>query len=268
MRINRGWKIAGGIVIGILVAVLWWNIGQNIYQVDQSITADPSDCQEDLRFAVIGDFGDAGQYEADVAAMVHSWDVELIVTTGDNNYPDGKASTIDPNIGQYYSDFIYPYKGNMVLGQLKTASSQPWEIMTGGINRSSRFMIISHYPAMSVIMISNVGRCISSCLIATTTNQMGSHKILSRPAWFEGASLKYSSLEISFYASSTLTAHLRNMVLLIRCSGLSLNGVRMPSLPDMPIFTSGCITMAFRSLLMDWVAVGGRFQKSIALVMQ
>jgi len=65
----------------------------------------------DLRFAVIGDFGDEGQYEADVAAMVHSWDVDLIATTGDNNYPDGEASTIDANIGQYYSEYIYPYKG-------------------------------------------------------------------------------------------------------------------------------------------------------------
>jgi len=111
MQINRRWKIIGGIVIGILVAVLWWNIGQNVYEVDQPITAAPSDCQGELRFAVIGDFGDAGQAEADVAAMVHSWDVEFIVTTGDNNYPDGEASTIDPNIGQYYAEYINPYKG-------------------------------------------------------------------------------------------------------------------------------------------------------------
>jgi len=116
MQINRRWKITGGIVIAILVAILWWNIGQNVYEIDQPITAAPSDCQGDLRFAVIGDFGDAGQAEADVAAMVHSWDVEFIVTTGDNNYPDGEASTIDPNIGQYYAKYIYPYKGEYGSG--------------------------------------------------------------------------------------------------------------------------------------------------------
>ena len=64
-----------------------------------------------MRFAVIGDFGDEGKYEADVAAMVHNWDVDLIVTTGDNNYPDGEARTIDANIGQYYANYIFPYKG-------------------------------------------------------------------------------------------------------------------------------------------------------------
>lgn len=108
---QRSWKVLIGIAIGILVPALWWNIGQNVYEVDQPITADPSDCQGDLSFAIIGDFGDEGKYEAGVAALVHSWDVEFVVTTGDNNYPDGEASTIDANIGQYYSDFIYPYQG-------------------------------------------------------------------------------------------------------------------------------------------------------------
>lgn len=63
------------------------------------------------RFAVIGDFGLAGQPEADVASLVKSWEPELIITTGDNNYPDGEAETIDDNIGQYYHEFIYPYQG-------------------------------------------------------------------------------------------------------------------------------------------------------------
>ena len=111
MKFKRRWIILGGIGIVILVALLWWDIGQNVYEIDRKITADPSDCQDDLRFAVIGDFGDDGKYEADVAAMVHRWDVDLVVTTGDNNYPDGEASSIDANIGQYYADFIHPYRG-------------------------------------------------------------------------------------------------------------------------------------------------------------
>lgn len=63
------------------------------------------------RFAVIGDYGDAGEPEADVAALVKSWNPEFIITTGDNNYPSGAAETVDENIGQYYHEFIYPYMG-------------------------------------------------------------------------------------------------------------------------------------------------------------
>ena len=64
-----------------------------------------------LRFAVIGDYGDAGPAEEDVADLVKSWDPDLVLTVGDNNYPDGEASTIDANIGQYYHEFIYNYTG-------------------------------------------------------------------------------------------------------------------------------------------------------------
>src|SRR5262249_39222888 len=66
---------------------------------------------ESVTFAVIGDFGEAGQPEADVAALVHSWAPEFVATVGDNNYLDGSAATIDENIGQYYHDFIAPYSG-------------------------------------------------------------------------------------------------------------------------------------------------------------
>ena len=64
-----------------------------------------------LRFAVIGDFGMGDQHEGQVSELVKSWNPDLIITTGDNNYPDGAAQTIDQNIGQYYHQFIYPYQG-------------------------------------------------------------------------------------------------------------------------------------------------------------
>ncbi len=114
--LKRNWIIIAGIALGILAAIFLWNFGRNVYNIDQPITADSSDCQGDLRFAVIGDFGDAGKAEGDVSTLVHSWDVDLIVTTGDNNYPNGEASTIDTNIGQYYADFIHPYQGEYGLG--------------------------------------------------------------------------------------------------------------------------------------------------------
>jgi tartrate-resistant acid phosphatase type 5 len=64
-----------------------------------------------VRFAVIGDFGLAGDDLAAVAALIDSWEVDFIITTGDNNYPNGSAATIDENIGQYFHEYIFPYKG-------------------------------------------------------------------------------------------------------------------------------------------------------------
>ncbi len=69
-----------------------------------------------IRFAVIGDYGESSQPELDVANRVKSWNPDFIITTGDNNYPDGAASTIDANIGQYYHAFIHPYTGSYGAG--------------------------------------------------------------------------------------------------------------------------------------------------------
>jgi hypothetical protein len=64
-----------------------------------------------VRFAVIGDYGRESLEAESVARLVTGWDPDLILTTGDNNYGRGEASTIDRNIGKYYCDFIYPYYG-------------------------------------------------------------------------------------------------------------------------------------------------------------
>lgn len=72
----------------------------------------PIALDQPTRVAVIGDFGLAGPPEAAVANLVKAWQPHYIVTTGDNNYYTGLASTIDQNIGQYYADFIYPYVGS------------------------------------------------------------------------------------------------------------------------------------------------------------
>jgi hypothetical protein len=63
------------------------------------------------RFAAIGDYGFAGPAERDVATLVKSWNPDFILTLGDNNYELGDSTTIDHNIGQYYHEFIYNYKG-------------------------------------------------------------------------------------------------------------------------------------------------------------
>lgn len=74
------------------------------------------DCE--IVFAVIGDYGLAGKDEADVAALIKSWQPDFIITTGDNNYPNGEAGTIDANIGQYFHEYIKPYHGDYGVGSL------------------------------------------------------------------------------------------------------------------------------------------------------
>lgn len=72
---------------------------------------------DEVRFAVIGDYGDDALSgfglggEAKVAELVKSWAPDFVITLGDNNYPDGAATTIDANIGKHYAEFIGDYTG-------------------------------------------------------------------------------------------------------------------------------------------------------------
>jgi tartrate-resistant acid phosphatase type 5 len=68
------------------------------------------------RFAAVGDYGYASQSELDVSTLIKSWSPDFVITTGDNNYDFGSAATIDPNIGQYYHEFIFPYSGSYGTG--------------------------------------------------------------------------------------------------------------------------------------------------------
>lgn len=71
------------------------------------------------RFAVIGDYGSHDANELGVANLVKSWNPDFIITTGDNNYESGAASTIDINIGQYYHDYIGNYHGAYGAGSVE-----------------------------------------------------------------------------------------------------------------------------------------------------
>jgi hypothetical protein len=75
---------------------------------------------------VIGDFGLAGASAAAVARMVIDRAPDFVVTTGDNNYPAGKAETLDPNVGQYYHSFIHPYRGAYGPG---AAENRFWPVL-------------------------------------------------------------------------------------------------------------------------------------------
>lgn len=67
-------------------------------------------------FAVISDYGVNNSNEAAIANLVKSWQPQFIITSGDNNYPVGSASTIDANVGKYYHDYINPYTGTYGSG--------------------------------------------------------------------------------------------------------------------------------------------------------
>jgi hypothetical protein len=74
-------------------------------------------------FAVIGDWGLAGQPQRDVAALVKSWDPEFVVSTGDTNYPNGEVATLDANTG-IYRKFIFPYQGTYPLQTGETDATE------------------------------------------------------------------------------------------------------------------------------------------------
>jgi hypothetical protein len=101
-------------IIAIIGSIVWWQYGEgfDVYAVIVPIDDTPADCSGDTRLAVIGDFGADSKGEADVADMIDRWQVDSIVTVGDNNYPKGEASTMDKNVGQYYHEYIHPYQGS------------------------------------------------------------------------------------------------------------------------------------------------------------
>ncbi|MEJ2193522.1 MAG: Ser-Thr-rich GPI-anchored membrane family protein, partial [Ignavibacteriaceae bacterium] len=65
------------------------------------------------KFAVIGDFGDDNADEQAVADLVNSWNVDFIITVGDNSYG---STPIDENIGKYFADWISNYVGSYGIG--------------------------------------------------------------------------------------------------------------------------------------------------------
>ncbi len=64
-----------------------------------------------VSFAAIGDYGQDSPSEAAVASSVRAANPDIVITLGDNNYPNGTAQTIDANVGKHYASFIAPYRG-------------------------------------------------------------------------------------------------------------------------------------------------------------
>ena len=99
------------VVLAAICCTVRWRpgSGETIYADGQA--ANDSICNGETTFAAIGDYGEDGTAEEEVADRVKSWQPDYIFTLGDNNYGSGAEGTIDDNIGQYYGDYIYPYYG-------------------------------------------------------------------------------------------------------------------------------------------------------------
>lgn len=142
MRTRRRWStliIRPGALIALAVAMgltLPFLSSLQLGQRERLSLPARATASDVTRLAVIGDFGMDNQPEADVAALVASWQPDAVITTGDNNYPDGKAETIDANVGKYYQAFIYPYRGKYGAGAstnrfFPTLGNHDWRTTAG-----------------------------------------------------------------------------------------------------------------------------------------
>jgi len=66
------------------------------------------------RIAVIGDYRSNGPGTDSVSMLVKNWNPDFVLTTGDNF--DLTSGTLDDQVGQYYSEFIFPYTGSYLPG--------------------------------------------------------------------------------------------------------------------------------------------------------
>ena len=74
-----------------------------------------------VKFAAVGDYGINNPNELAVANLIKSWSPEFVITVGDNSYGSASpvapaVSTIDQNVGKYYSQFIGNYTGGFPPG--------------------------------------------------------------------------------------------------------------------------------------------------------
>lgn len=96
-----------------------------------SKSLDPSEAKiippmtDGVRLAVIGDYGQPGRPEKRVSNMVKSWNVDAVVTVGDNIYPSGKQLDYEKGVYRYYDwmidrGYFFPALGNHDWGY-------PWD---------------------------------------------------------------------------------------------------------------------------------------------
>src|SRR3989344_5792360 len=83
------------VLAAVLVALFVFTL--NITINNSNITGNVVEVDEDITFAVVGDFGANSDPESDVANLIKSWNVNFVTTTGDNIYD---SSNYDQSIGK------------------------------------------------------------------------------------------------------------------------------------------------------------------------
>lgn len=94
---------------GLLTVVFLLTVSCSKLELIEPAGFETNVAADSIVFAVIGDYGKAGNPEFKVAEMVKSWNPDFIITTGDNNCEHGNLSTIEENISNYYGDYIYNF---------------------------------------------------------------------------------------------------------------------------------------------------------------
>lgn len=89
--------------------ILCFTVACDTPQVLQTPAFETKIDADSITFAVIGDYGGGGYDAYLVSEMVKSWEPDFIITTGDNNYPNGNQESFEDNIADYYGDFIYNF---------------------------------------------------------------------------------------------------------------------------------------------------------------
>lgn len=136
-RLNNPGQVSRGLsLIPCLPLVLLFLAGSLLMPGPHSGMLTSAQESTPITFAAIGDFGSNDANELDVANLVKSWNPEFIITLGDNNYPDGEAATIDANVGQYFQEFISPYRGSYGPGATSNRfwpciGNRDWDNQTG-----------------------------------------------------------------------------------------------------------------------------------------
>ena len=86
---------------------------------------EPDTAEKSTVVALFGDYGTCGSEAAiDVATLVKSWNVNGIVTLGDNNYQGGGSCGYDESVGAIYRSFMFPYSGSSALWTGETAATE------------------------------------------------------------------------------------------------------------------------------------------------
>jgi len=103
----------GLLIFGLVSSLGGWHFRYEISGLVRWVTLPHVQLPEPgtIRFVAIGDYGSGSHHERDVALVIDSWTPDFVVTLGDNNYEYGSAETIDQNIGQFFHQYISPYKG-------------------------------------------------------------------------------------------------------------------------------------------------------------